>query len=121
MLLWNNLFIFKSYELLYAVIRNQAALVVAVVPSELRQCRCFGLFSVHRYTSNSTDTDREMEFSSDRGEDLLRRVESSDEMTESFEGRRDFLYCRHVVFKPQISREDLESHLKVREIEVKHM
>ncbi|XP_033981485.1 dynein regulatory complex subunit 7 [Trematomus bernacchii] len=73
----------------------------------------------HRYTSNSTDTEREMEFSSDRGEDLLRRVESSDEMTESFEGRRDFLYCRHVVFKPQIklSREDLESHLKVREIE----
>ena len=106
--------------------RNQQALVVAVVPSELCQrpeCRCFVLFSVHKYTSNSTDTEREMEFSSDRGEDLLRRVESSDEMTESFEGRRDFLYCRHVVFKPQIklSREDLESHLKVREIEVKHM
>ncbi|KAI4824712.1 hypothetical protein KUCAC02_013207, partial [Chaenocephalus aceratus] len=81
-----------------------------------RRGRTFHLL-FHRYTSNSTDTDREMEFSSDRGEDLLRRVESSDEMTESFEGRRDFLYCRHVFFKPQISREDLESHLKVREIE----
>ncbi|KAF3860949.1 hypothetical protein F7725_001204 [Dissostichus mawsoni] len=84
-----------------------------------RALQTWKTFPPFMYTSNSTDTEREMEFSSDRGEDLLRRVESSDEMTESFEGRRDFLYCRHVVFKPQIKlpREDLESHLKVREIE----
>ncbi|XP_070766988.1 dynein regulatory complex subunit 7 [Enoplosus armatus] len=52
----------------------------------------------HRYTSPSTDTEREMEFSSARVDDLVRRVESPGEMTEIFEGRDDFLYYRHVQF-----------------------
>lgn len=47
-----------------------------------------------------------MEFSSARVDDLVRRVESPREMTEFFEGRKDFLYYRHVVFV-QLSEPDL--------------
>ncbi|XP_042348033.1 dynein regulatory complex subunit 7 isoform X2 [Plectropomus leopardus] len=56
----------------------------------------------HRFTSPSADTERHVEFSSARVDGLLRRVESPGEMTEIFEGRRDFLYYRHVVFDRQV-------------------
>ncbi|XP_070695107.1 dynein regulatory complex subunit 7 [Pempheris klunzingeri] len=56
----------------------------------------------HRYSSLSADAEREMEFSSARGDDLVRRVESPHEMTEVFEGRSDFLYYRHVVFDRRV-------------------
>ncbi|XP_073325702.1 dynein regulatory complex subunit 7 [Pagrus major] len=68
--------------------------------------RRFHLLS-HRYT----DTKRETEFSSARVDNLVRRVESQGEMTEIFEGRDDFLYCRHVVFDRhvQFSEPDVDS------------
>ncbi|XP_041655972.1 dynein regulatory complex subunit 7 [Cheilinus undulatus] len=51
-------------------------------------------FLVHRYT----DTEHYMEFNrAARVDDLVRRVETIREMTEFFEGRRDFLYYRHVL------------------------
>lgn len=50
--------------------------------------------SVHRYS----DTEREMEFTSVRVDSLVRRVELMDEMTETFEGRDDFLCLRQVRF-----------------------
>ncbi|XP_074500922.1 dynein regulatory complex subunit 7 [Sebastes fasciatus] len=55
-------------------------------------------FLLHRYT----DTEREMEFSSARVENLVRRVESPGEMTEIFEGRNDFLYYRKLVFDKHV-------------------
>ncbi|XP_067449650.1 dynein regulatory complex subunit 7 isoform X2 [Thunnus thynnus] len=51
---------------------------------------------VHRYSHLTTDA--EMEFSSARVDGLVRREESPGEMTETFEGREDFLHYRHVVF-----------------------
>lgn len=51
--------------------------------------------SVHRYS----DAEHEMEFnSSARADSLLRRVLSKSEMTETFEGRFDYLHYRHVTF-----------------------
>nr|XP_046253588.1 dynein regulatory complex subunit 7 isoform X2 [Scatophagus argus] len=52
----------------------------------------------HLLFHRCTDSEREMEFSSARVDNLVRRVESPGEMTEIFEGRDDFLYYRHVVF-----------------------
>ncbi|KAF1372807.1 hypothetical protein PFLUV_G00253700 [Perca fluviatilis] len=70
----------------------------------------------HSYTSLSTDTKHEMEFSSARVDDLVRRVESPCEMTEFYEGRKDFLYYRHVVFV-QLSESDLGLDLDDRPLE----
>ncbi|XP_068598878.1 dynein regulatory complex subunit 7 [Brachionichthys hirsutus] len=67
-----------------------SALVYCIV----MRTRCFS------FRSDLRQTDREcvMEFSDMRVDGLLRRVESSAEMTETFEGRKDFLRYRHVVF-----------------------
>ncbi|KAM9350281.1 dynein regulatory complex subunit 7 [Symphorus nematophorus] len=62
-----------------------------------RHGRSFHLL-FHRFTSQGTDTWREMEFSSGHVSHLVRRVESPGEMTETFDGREDFLFYRHVVF-----------------------
>ncbi|XP_029909865.1 dynein regulatory complex subunit 7 [Myripristis murdjan] len=65
----------------------------------------FARFSLksHRYVTYNTDTEREMEFySCGRYDKLVRRVESPGEMTETFQGRRDFLYYRHVIFAQQV-------------------
>ncbi|XP_035512918.1 dynein regulatory complex subunit 7 [Morone saxatilis] len=56
----------------------------------------------HRYISWSIDTEREMAFNSARADNLVRRMELPDEMTEIFEGREDFLYYRHTVFSRHI-------------------
>ncbi|XP_075958119.1 dynein regulatory complex subunit 7 [Anarhichas minor] len=50
----------------------------------------------HRFWSRSDD-EREMLFSSGHRDDLVRRLVSPGEMTETFEGRSDFLFYRHVV------------------------
>ncbi|KAK5864092.1 hypothetical protein PBY51_001060 [Eleginops maclovinus] len=73
----------------------------------------------HRYTTKSTDTERVMEFRREHLENMVRRVESLDEMIEFFEGRKDFLHCRHVFFIPldQFSQTDLDCQLRVRPIE----
>ncbi|XP_061549769.1 dynein regulatory complex subunit 7 [Phycodurus eques] len=53
----------------------------------------------HRFTSTPTDgAEHEMEFSSARVDGLVRRVDTPEEMTESFKGREDFLYYRKVIF-----------------------
>ncbi|GAA6233809.1 dynein regulatory complex subunit 7 [Lates japonicus] len=52
----------------------------------------------HRYPTLTANTVHEMEFSSARIDNMVRRVVSPDEMTEIFENRTDFLYYRHVVF-----------------------
>ncbi|KAM4618733.1 dynein regulatory complex subunit 7 isoform 2-T2 [Polymixia lowei] len=52
-----------------------------------------------RYVTLTPDTQREMEFySKARVDELVRRVESPGQMTETFQDRDDFLYYRHVVF-----------------------
>uniref|UniRef100_A0A8C4IG21 Dynein regulatory complex subunit 7 n=1 Tax=Dicentrarchus labrax TaxID=13489 RepID=A0A8C4IG21_DICLA len=56
----------------------------------------------HRYISRSIDTEREMAFDSARADNLVRRMELPDEMTEIFEGREDFLYYRHAIFSRHI-------------------
>lgn len=43
-----------------------------------------------------------MEFSGGRVDSLVRRLLSAGEMTETFEGRSDFLYYRHVVFDRRV-------------------
>ncbi|KAL7398964.1 hypothetical protein ABVT39_017784 [Epinephelus coioides] len=65
----------------------------------------------HRYTSSSTGTEHEMEFSSAHLDNLVRRVKSPSEMTETFEGRGDFLYYRHVVLgrHVQFSEPDVDT------------
>ncbi|XP_068588230.1 dynein regulatory complex subunit 7 [Cebidichthys violaceus] len=50
----------------------------------------------HRFWSRGDD-EREMLFSSGHRDDLVRRLVSPGEMTETFEGRSDFLFYRHVV------------------------
>ncbi|XP_071314856.1 dynein regulatory complex subunit 7 isoform X2 [Trachinotus anak] len=59
-------------------------------------------FKLHRFQSLSADAVHEMEFSSTRVDNLVRRVASPGEMTENFKGRADFLYYRHVVFDRQV-------------------
>ncbi len=78
--------------------------------------------SVHRYTTQSTHTEREMEFSRARTDDLVRRVESPCEMTELFEGQDNFLYYRYVVFDRhvQFSDADVENEPKYRGLQVRH-
>ncbi|RVE71067.1 hypothetical protein OJAV_G00070680 [Oryzias javanicus] len=61
----------------------------------------------HRFTSLSTGIERQMEFSSCvRPDYLARRVWSSNEMEEFYEGRRDFLWYRRVVFQPPDQMDD---------------
>ncbi|XP_056137908.1 dynein regulatory complex subunit 7 [Lampris incognitus] len=53
----------------------------------------------HRYRTMIPETMREMEFYSNaRADGLVQRLELPGEMTETFQDRDDFLYCRHVVF-----------------------
>ncbi|XP_023812757.1 dynein regulatory complex subunit 7 isoform X1 [Oryzias latipes] len=55
----------------------------------------------HRITSLSTGFEQQMEFSSyARPDYLARRVWSTNEMEEFYEGRRDFLCYRQVIFQP---------------------
>uniref|UniRef100_UPI0037E7DD64 dynein regulatory complex subunit 7 n=1 Tax=Semicossyphus pulcher TaxID=241346 RepID=UPI0037E7DD64 len=72
----------------------------------------------HRYT----DTEREMEFSRARVDDLVRRVESPGEMTEFFEGRSDLLYKRHTFFDPHKSdgTDDLNDQWLLKVVECFH-
>ena len=56
------------------------------------------LFSVHRYESLTTDGVHEMKFSSIRLDNLVQRLVSPGEMTETFERRPDSLYYRRVNF-----------------------
>ncbi|XP_059188538.1 dynein regulatory complex subunit 7 [Centropristis striata] len=70
-----------------------------------RRGRPFNLL-LHRFTSLSSDLQHEMEFSSARVDDLVRRVDAPSELTEFFEGRSDFLYYRHVQFDQRVSFAD---------------
>ncbi|XP_060741330.1 dynein regulatory complex subunit 7 [Tachysurus vachellii] len=55
----------------------------------------------HRYVTLVPETERLMEFySKARDDNLLSRVETPMEMTETFQGRPDFLYHRHVIYEP---------------------
>ncbi|XP_077457123.1 dynein regulatory complex subunit 7 isoform X1 [Stigmatopora argus] len=57
----------------------------------------------HRYTSTPTGgCEHEMEFSGARVDGLVRRVDTPEEMTESFKGREDFLYYRQVLFDQNV-------------------
>nr|XP_057907506.1 dynein regulatory complex subunit 7 isoform X3 [Doryrhamphus excisus]XP_057907507.1 dynein regulatory complex subunit 7 isoform X3 [Doryrhamphus excisus] len=61
----------------------------------------------HRFTSTAVEGgEHEMEFSGARVDGLVRRVDKPEEMTETFEGREDFLYYRHVVFEQPVETED---------------
>lgn len=64
-----------------------------------------------------------MEFSRARVDNLVQRVESRGEMTELFEGRRDFLYYRKAVFDRhgQLSDADVETGLENFALQVKHV
>nr|XP_020470660.1 dynein regulatory complex subunit 7 [Monopterus albus] len=62
-----------------------------------RHGRPFNLL-FHRFTSSTSNTVHEMEFSSAHMDNLMRRVESPGEMIELFEGRSDFLNYRHSIF-----------------------
>ncbi|NXT26883.1 DRC7 protein, partial [Syrrhaptes paradoxus] len=54
---------------------------------------------VHTYTSLEPETERTMEFYNEaRFDELQKRVEKANEMTEYFVGREDFLHMRHVEF-----------------------
>jgi len=55
--------------------------------------------SVHRFSSQSGE--HEMLFSSAHMEDLVRRLLLPGEMTETFNGRGDRLFYRHVVLEDQ--------------------
>ncbi|XP_047441931.1 dynein regulatory complex subunit 7 isoform X2 [Mugil cephalus] len=66
----------------------------------------------HRFMSLPDGSEREVEFSRARVDDLVKRTVSPGEMTETFAGRRDFLYYRHVCFNQQARDED-ERVLKV--------
>ncbi|NXJ95996.1 DRC7 protein, partial [Corythaixoides concolor] len=58
----------------------------------------FGL-KAHTYRSLETETERTMEFYNEvRADDLQKRVENANQMTEYFVGRDDFLHIRHVEF-----------------------
>ncbi|NXC20929.1 DRC7 protein, partial [Corythaeola cristata] len=58
----------------------------------------FGL-KAHTYRSLETETERTMEFyNKARVDDLQKRVENANQMTEYFVGRDDFLHIRHVEF-----------------------
>ncbi|KAK3536052.1 hypothetical protein QTP70_026012 [Hemibagrus guttatus] len=55
----------------------------------------------HRYMTLVPETERLMEFYSEaRDDNLLSRVETPTEMTETFQGRSDFLYYQHVIYGP---------------------
>ncbi|XP_053487265.1 dynein regulatory complex subunit 7 isoform X3 [Ictalurus furcatus] len=55
----------------------------------------------HRYVTLGPDIERLMEFySKARDDNLLSRVETPTEMTETFQDRSDFLYYRHVIYGP---------------------
>ncbi|XP_061781831.1 dynein regulatory complex subunit 7 [Nerophis lumbriciformis] len=71
----------------------------------------------HRFTTAPTQgTEHEMEFSGARVDGLVRRVDKTEEMTETFEGREDFLYYRHVVFGhlPEPEDEDADTETEER-------
>lgn len=76
--------------------------------------------SVHRYPTLTADTVHEMEFSSARIDNMVRRVVSPGEMTELFENRTDFLYYRHVVFDRhvQFSEPHVDADLDDRPLQV---
>ncbi|XP_054465855.1 dynein regulatory complex subunit 7 [Anoplopoma fimbria] len=69
---------------------------------------------LHRFSSLKAG--REMQFSSAHVEDLVRRVVSPGEITETFEGRNDFLFYRHAVFDRhvQFSQPDLKKKTDAR-------
>ena len=54
-----------------------------------------------------------MEFSSARVDDLVRRVVSPREMTETFVDRQDFLYYRHVVFDQDVQLSEPDVQVKI--------
>lgn len=59
--------------------------------------------SVHRYQALAVHGIHEMEFSeSARVDDMLKRVVSPGEMTETFQNRSDFLCYRHTVFSRNV-------------------
>uniref|UniRef100_A0A4W6G732 Coiled-coil domain-containing protein 135 n=1 Tax=Lates calcarifer TaxID=8187 RepID=A0A4W6G732_LATCA len=74
----------------------------------------------HRYPTLTADTVHEMEFSSARIDNMVRRVVSPGEMTELFENRTDFLYYRHVIFDRhvQFSEPHVDADLDDRPLQV---
>ncbi|XP_046705088.1 dynein regulatory complex subunit 7 isoform X2 [Silurus meridionalis] len=55
----------------------------------------------HRYNLQVPETERFMEFYSKiRDDNLVTRLKTHEEMTETFHGRLDFLYYRHVIYRP---------------------
>ncbi|XP_027131457.1 dynein regulatory complex subunit 7 isoform X3 [Larimichthys crocea] len=82
-----------------------------VTTERFKDGRSFKLL-FHRYTSLSKDSQHDMKFSSTRVDGLVRRVDSPFDMTEMFEGRSDFLYYRHAVFKTRnaLPRPDVDNH-----------
>ncbi|XP_061695553.1 dynein regulatory complex subunit 7 [Syngnathoides biaculeatus] len=70
----------------------------------------------HRFTSTPTDgAEHEMEFSGARVDGLVRRVDTPEEMTESFKGREDFLYYRRVLFDRSIHSPEETFEMDARE------
>ncbi|XP_069033854.1 dynein regulatory complex subunit 7 [Embiotoca jacksoni] len=67
----------------------------------------------HRWTG----TERQVGFSSARLDHLAKRHLSADEMTETFEGRNDFLSSRHVFFS-QNADEQSHAHTKLQQLPV---
>lgn len=60
-------------------------------------------YTGHRYVTPVPETERQMEFySRARYDDLVSRVETPSEMTETFKNRLDFLYYRHVVYDKRV-------------------
>lgn len=57
-----------------------------------------------------------MKFSSTRVDGLVRRVNSPSDVTEMFEGRSDFLYSRHVVYKqgPDVDNRQVKGLIRVK-------
>ncbi|KAF3689420.1 Dynein regulatory complex subunit 7 [Channa argus] len=93
----------------------------------VKQLTTYKDLAFYRYKTLTSDFQYEMEFSSTRVDDLVRRVVSPGEMTEIFEGRSDFLYYRHVVFNRHVQfsesyqdNEDVNKHFIQKVVENFH-
>ncbi|KAK9532276.1 hypothetical protein VZT92_009668 [Zoarces viviparus] len=74
--------------------------VNSVTTERFTRGRAFHIL-LHRFSPRS-DEEREMLFSSSHRDYLVRRLVSPGEMTETFEGRSDFLFYRHVVAQRRV-------------------
>ncbi|XP_029975439.1 dynein regulatory complex subunit 7-like [Salarias fasciatus] len=59
-------------------------------------------FLTYSYRALNGGWERQVEFSRVRSDHLASRVMTSDQMMETFEGRGDFLYHRHIFFSPHV-------------------